>query len=476
MAVAVDHLAGFAYDPTPLATSLLVDAADLSRQAIRPLDSKRRPMNDPSRPQPRRIDRLASLAVLVGWGLWLRVAAADLIQWYTQRKGVLCVFPDTQIYWFLAGKLRRGEPYEVVDWGALPHFALRTPGYPLFLAGCQYLFGPSALAIRLVQAGLGGMCVWLVARLVSRALPDRSTISGSAWTVPLVAAGLTAIDPFIVANSAFLLSEAVFLPLMLLAQWGFATLWTAPAETTGRRSSLAWALLTGVASGAAVLVRPSWALFVPSALILWVGLSGRGWRTAVWRSSWVVVGLVLVMAPWWVRNAQIYGKFVPTALWTGASLYDGLSPRATGASDMAFLADPEFWPLDEEAQDAALKARAIAFAWANPGRVLKLAVVKAGRFWSPWPNAETFRSPTLGILSGLIVLPQFALIGLGVWDRRRDPRGLVLLGLPLVYTFALHLVFVSSMRYRIPVTVPALGLAGAGLRWIIARGRQVDDR
>ena len=91
-----------------------------------------------------------------------------------------------------------------------------------------------------------------------------------------------------------------------------------------------------------------------------------------------------------------------------------------------------------------------------------LAAIKAGRFWSPWPNADMFRSKGVIALSLLITLPQFFLLGLGVWERRRDPRALILLGLPLVYTFMLHLVFVSSMRYRVPVFVPALGLVAAG--------------
>jgi hypothetical protein len=45
-----------------------------------------------------------------------------------------------------------------------------------------------------------------------------------------------------------------------------------------------------------------------------------------------------------------------------------------------------------------------------------------------------------------------------------------LLGLPLLYTFALHLVFVSSMRYRVPAAVPALGLAALGLKRVLGGG------
>ncbi len=429
-------------------------------------------MSDP--PNPRRRPSVGllppTLVGLILWGLWLRVAAADLVQWFTQRKGVLCIFPDTATYWELAGKLRRGEPFEVMYFADLPHFALRTPGYPLFLAACQGAFGPRLLPVRLAQAALGAGCVWLVARLARRALPEGIDPPGTVWTAPLVAAAVAAFDPFVVANSAFVLSEALFLPLMLAAQLGLAALWDDRAPVS-RRAAAAWALGTGVLSGAAILVRPSWALYVPAALVARVVL-GRG--RGAGRAVLVVVGLVVVMAPWWVRNERVYGRFVPTALWMGASLYDGLNPRATGASDMDFLGDPEFWPLDEEAQDALLRRRAFAFARAHPVRVLGLAAAKAARFWSPWPNAESFRSPALAVVSALVTLPQFALIALGVWDRRRDPRALVLLGLPLLYTFALHLVFVSSMRYRVPASVPALGLAAAGWRRL-AGGRWVQS-
>ena len=193
--------------------------------------------------------------------------------------------------------------------------------------------------------------------------------AGGATTVPLLAAALAAIDPFFVATAALVLSEALFIPLMLVSLWGLAVIWPAEGEGADRPRRLwLWALGTGGASGAAVLVRPSWLLFVPAMLLVWLFASGRGRRAEAVRGAMLVaVGFVAVMAPWWIRNARVYGQFVPTALWTGASLYDGLNPQATGASDMdAFLAAPDIWPLGEEAQDAELFRRAVEFARTHP--------------------------------------------------------------------------------------------------------------
>ena len=422
---------------------------------------------------------LAAPGPLLEWALGLRVLAAILVQWYTRSKGALCIFPDTQVYWLLAETIARGTSYEVLQWGDIPYFALRTPGYPLFLAACRLAFGDRALPIRLVQAVLGAASVWLVDRLTARLAPPWPARRG--WTVPLMAAALAAFDPFLVATSALLLSEALFIPLMLLSLWGLAAIWRsgseADADMPQARPWHDWprAIGSGAASGAAVLVRPSWLLFVPAMLLAWLLACGRGrgrtQRAGAFRGAVLVgLGMLAVLTPWWVRNAQVYGRFVPTALWTGASLYDGLNPRATGASDMdAFLLAPDIWPLDEEAQDAELFRRAVAFARAHPRRVFELAAIKAARYWSPWPNAEGFRSPIVAAASALFNVPVLALTALGAWDRRRDARALVLLAGPLVYFAALHMVFASSMRYRIPAAVPALGLAAIGLGRLLAR-------
>jgi 4-amino-4-deoxy-L-arabinose transferase-like glycosyltransferase len=400
--------------------------------------------------------------------LGVRIAAAVLIELYLRGKvpRQLCLFPDTTIYWGLARALRLGAPLAYIEFADIPHFALRTPGYPWFLAMCQTVCGENTFAVRLVQAVLGVVCVYLIYRLAGQfagpgaALEPRLRFfSGS-----VVAAGIAALSPHYVFMSAIILSEALFEPLMLATLLAWALLWKTPPEAPSaqgwKRSLLA--LASGAAAGAAVLVRPSWALFVPAALCVWGAATIRQNRGAASVVGQSALGFVLMMAPWWIRNARIFGRFVATALWLGASLYDGLNTGATGGSEMSFLADPAISRLDEQDQDAELARRAIAFAREHPLQVLQLAGSKLARYWSPWPNAPGMVSPVVAVASTIAFVPVFGLIACGAWSRRRDPRALVLLGGPLIYFCALHVIFASSMRYRTPAEMPALGLLAIG--------------
>jgi hypothetical protein len=418
-----------------------------------------------------------ALATVLEVALFLRIAAALAVEWYVRRGGGdrVCMFPDAEYYWILAGTILDGRTYEIVEWADIPHFALRTPGYPLFLASCRAVLGDRPLGARLAQAVLGTLSVWLVHRLTRALTVGRAgQREGRAWDVPLAAALMAALHPYFLVTSALLLSEAVFVPLMLATLWGTAVLWErgARGEPSGTLGPLLLALAAGASAGAAVLVRPSWALFVPVMIcgFLCSILRVPGRRLAgVAVACLLVAGTVAVMAPWWIRNARVLGRFVPTAVWMGASLYDGLNPAATGGSDMRFLADSEFWPLGELDQDRALARAAGAFARENPGRVLELAAIKLGKYWCPWPGAEGVRSWPLTLAGAAVAMPLFALMGLGLWERRRDARAWVLLAGPLLYFCAVHLVFASSMRYRIPAEAPAMGLAAGGLAWALGR-------
>ena len=420
------------------------------------------------------IGRVASVAMVLEIAFALRVVAADAVEWFVRRgdSSTICIFPDTISYWELARTIRAGAPYQIVEWSDIPHYALRTPGYPLFLAVCQAVFGEQTLSVRLVQSILGVISVYLVYCLTSQfslskdsQFVSKGPAQTTRWRLPIFAAVLAAVNPHYLLISSLILSEAVFVPLMLAALLGTAILWRESSiGTSGWRLRLI-GLGTGIASGAAILVRPSWALFVPGMLAAWLAASlGNRNKLAEFTRGIVCfgLGLVLVMGPWWIRNFQVFGRFVPTALWMGASLYDGINPNATGASDMTFLGDPEIWPLDEQDQDAELIRRSIDFARKEPYRVFTLAIVKFGRYWSPWPNAEGISSPLVTVASSVLEIPLFVLMMMGLWGRRADPRVWVFLAGPMLYFCILHMVFASSMRYRIPAEMPGLGLAALG--------------
>jgi hypothetical protein len=238
----------------------------------------------------RALGGFASLALVLEIALALRVMAADAVEWYVRcwGPGRLCVFDDTNIYWGLAQAIRTGELYQYVEWSDIPHFAVRTPGYPLVLAACQSVFGEQTLPVRLVQAALGTLSVYLVYCL-ARQFVEPTTVLSTApdavrrrWTILLVAGAIAAVNPYYLLMSSLILSEAVFEPLMLASLLGLAVLWPARSTSAARVARVAgasrvirsthsiagWkavlvALGTGAASACDVLVRPSWAAVRP---------------------------------------------------------------------------------------------------------------------------------------------------------------------------------------------------------------------
>ncbi len=266
------------------------------------------------------------LALVLVVALGLRLAAG---WWWQARLGDNRFgFGDSQSYWTLGRAIARAQPYQTGPDSRV----FRTPGYPALLAPIFVLSGgePSVLWARAESAVCGTLAVggvwWLARRLYS----SRAGIWGG-W--------MAALYPGAVALGALVLSEAPFLALML-AQ---LCLWTAAWQARSIGKAAALAVLTGLAAGAATLVRPSWLLFTPLALAAAILFGGTGDASGTRRrpaalAAAILAGLVLAMAPWWVRNARVTGHFVPTTLQVGASLYDGLSPTATGASRMDFVA------------------------------------------------------------------------------------------------------------------------------------------
>jgi len=405
--------------------------------------------------------------------LWLVVLAAALAlrtggAFYWQSRiaaGGKFAFPDSNSYWQLGRAIAAGEPYQYRN---AQQQVFRTPGYPLLLAPLFAAAGdhPPVMAARLLGAVLGVITVAGTGRLAFMLFDHRTA---------LLAGGMAAVYPEAVASSVFVLAEAPFCPLMLAHLIAWLHAWRSP---TWQRAA-GWAVAAGIACGAAVLMRPSWLLFVPFA----TGLSLLCVKQRV-RSFTIGAATLLtmcaVLCPWWVRNYYVTGKFVATTLETGASLYDGLNLRADGGSDMRFkdefriaqrAADRRAAPPLESTFEYRLNARlfrsAAMWAGSNPVAAVALGWTKFLRMWNVWPNFSEFRSwpVRLLVLAGYVPLLGAAICGVFAFARRGWP--VALMYLPAVYFTLLHMVFASSIRYRLPPMLPLLVLSAAAVLLVV---------
>ena len=404
------------------------------------------------------------LALVLTVALALRLAAGWV--WQAQLEGRF-EFGDSRSYWTLAHSIASGGPYK---YGEARVF--RTPGYPLLLAPVFLVAGekPSVMSPTRAQV------MWARAQ---SALFGTLSVAGVWWLgrqlfdarVGLLAAAIAAVYPGAIAMGTLVLSEAPFCPLML----AHLILWTAAWKAPSVRQAILLSVSAGLVAGGATLVRPSWLLFTPFAVV--VGLTaGKDRLRHLSIGAAMLAGLLVAMMPWWIRNARLTGHFVPTTLQVGASLYDGLSPDATGASNMAVVdqetarfgesqpAPPaggrnEPVGASEYRLDRHLRAESVAWARANPGRVVELMGIKLVRLWNVWPNEAAFSAWHIRLAVLFSYGPVMILAVIGGWQTIHRGWPYVLCWLPAVYFTLLHVVFVSSIRYRQPAMLTLIVLA-----------------
>ena len=114
-----------------------------------------------------------------------------------------------------------------------------------------------------------------------------------------------------------------------------------------------------------------------------------------------------LMAPWWLHNYALHDRFIRLTLGAGAHLYAGNNPLNTsgGAIGGEDYDVTRFENADPVARDRALKAAAGAYISEDLGRFARMAVVKLGRTWRPWPRNEAYASPANIAISVVSYLP-----------------------------------------------------------------------
>ncbi len=169
----------------------------------------------------------------------------------------------------------------------------RTPLYPIFI-GAVLAAGGNLATLVVVQHGLGVVTTALTFGL------GRAAFGAAAGRAAGLLAGLmVALAGPQLVYEHYLMSEALFTLTLTLALLVLVI--------ALRRPSARWLLAAGGAVALAALTRPLGQAVVPLALGLPLLLALPAWRTGMRRAGLVAVGLVVVLAPWTIRNLALHG-------------------------------------------------------------------------------------------------------------------------------------------------------------------------
>ena len=331
--------------------------------------------------------------------------------------------------------------------------------YPALVGAVYAATHGSALALFLLQSLIGSLAVAGVALAAFR-LADRPAA--------LAAGALAAIHPGLALNSAWVMSEALAVPLLL----GAYLLWVHYLE----RPTAARAAAFGAAAAASCLTR-SPALF---ALVAMVALSlprqGFAWRLHARSAAAALLVFAACVAPWAARNACVFHAFVPLDTKAGAALWLDNHPSPNPWREVwEGRPDPQPPPgpmpgLDEAQASRHFRAMAVAYVAGHPLTFtgvsafrLALSLVPVPRYWGRWPVARALAA------AAYVALTWLGLAGL--WKIRRTAEGRALIGVAAAWLLMMACTAVG-LRHRLAADWAFTIAAGISLSALTARARR----
>lgn len=430
---------------------------------------------------------ILALAVLLRLGVALylgdEVDAPELLQ-------------DQRSYHALGGRLVSGHGFSFAEnWYPFTQAEAPTSHwsflYSLLVAGVYAFTGAHPLAMRLVQAVLGGLLLpWMVCRLAKALFSDPRAENGQATeTIALVAALVAAVYPYFVLYSATLMTETLFISTLLWSLERGLALANRLRDRSSTRSlwqlsptsGLSLGLTLGLSLGLATLLRQS---ILPWVLVLFLYLLWLGWRTGRLRATVItltVAGLILVafIAPFTVRNYLVYDDFLLLNSNAGYAMYSAQHPMH-GTSFREFDAAPlpeGMWGRPEPEMDRALMRQGIQFIVDDPGRYLLLSLSRVRAFFEFWPTPDTTLLHNIGRTASFGLLLPFLLYGMVLAVRRPGfvKRNALLFLFAAFYT-VLHVLTWAMVRYRLPVDAALIPLAALAVVDLFQRARALIAR
>jgi hypothetical protein len=375
---------------------------------------------------------------------------------------------DEREYLALARSIARGDgvvyPADEPVTGTAQRFG-RAPGYPVFLAMLHVTEPVDTVParVKIAQSAVGAVGIWLIALLAGRAAGPRAAVTG---------AGIAAAYPPLVVMPAYALSETLYSTVALAAAWVLRTgTLTVPGRpetvtvTVPARKSVTVTVLGAALTGIGILVRPAMLFFVPFAAAWMI------WKREVRHAVIFLLVPLAAVAPWTLRNARVYGRFVLVASEGGVTFWTGNHPLARGEGDLAANPELKRAELEFRSRHADLSPEEReplyyreAFAWirSHPVEWAALLVRKAFFTIVPFGPSYTLHSTKYFVASAgayLLLLPP-ALVGTWRLGRGRAPVALWLMAASTIFV---SVVFFPQERFRIPVIDPTLIVSAAAL-------------
>jgi 4-amino-4-deoxy-L-arabinose transferase-like glycosyltransferase len=383
------------------------------------------------------------------------------------------------------------------------------PLFTLLLGLLSKLGITSGTGMRVATAFVGVAGVVLLVTLTRRLAGPRAA---------LIAGVIAAVYPMLWINDGMLLSETLYVPMILVALHAAYGFWD---RRDGRSAAL-----FGAAMALAALTRGE-ALILLGVMVLpllW-GMRELGWRRLVRLGGTTYVVGALVIAPWIIFNLTRFEEPVLMTSSTGAVLssancditYYGESIGYYGncfdeyvakglligkipgcdqaAVDIAQI-DPKgadaarCWPnspdIDESQRDKYGRDIAIEYMKTHKSRLPIVMAARVGRMWDLYvpdlgrddePLGQNVRfnwqvegrgklSSRVGVLMFYALLPLAVAGGRWLW-RRRIPVS-PLLSMTIVITVTSAFTF-GITRYRVPVDIMVVVMAAVGIEWILQR-------
>ncbi len=339
------------------------------------------------------------------------------------------------------------------------------PLHPYLIAASREFLG-GRVAVKVVQSLLGALLVFPVFSIACRAYDRR--VAG-------LAAAAAAFYPELVWQSVHFWSEPLFMALL----WGaIALLLKAETDLSPRTAALAGALL-----GLAALTRDP-ALYLAPLAAAWLALA-RVWRAgprtagprrplrgAVFPAVAFLAGVVLVVAPWTLRNQARFDSVIPVSLMGARTFWEANAGRHQEVVEAYARIEQVEGPLAAYHHAwreglASVWARQPSWLFEQVGRQLpqfwtsaNLAVIHLER--QAYGRVAPWVAWTVLLVTGLphVLVTSAFLVGLAASSLTRE-RGLLLLF--LLYYQALHVVTLGHPRLRLPALPVVFVFAAAAV-------------